>query len=294
MRPGRPAGERLVPVDFALDLKRTLRPLGGTTHEDGWWLAERTPPGAATLQITRTREGVIGRAWGNGADWILERVASLIGKDDDPGGLVTSHPLVSELARRHRGWRFGATGLVWSALVRAIVGQKVTGAEAARGMAGLTRAFSEPAPGPRSLWLPPDAERVKAAPHWEFHDLGIEKKRADTLRKAGAVDAQRLADLSPREARLALHRIHGVGVWTSAETVTLSHGDADAVAVGDFHLKNLVAWHLRGQPRGTDEEMLESLSEFAPHRGRVVRLLSTLGGAPRYGPRLSPRSFEYR
>jgi hypothetical protein len=45
-----------------------------------------------------------------------------------------------------------------------------------------------------------------------------------------------------------------------------------------------------GPPRGTDEEMIAVLEEFRPHRGRVMRLLSTLGHAPAFGPRMPIRS----
>ena len=88
----------------------------------------------------------------------------------------------------------------------------------------------------------------------------------------------------------ALQRFPGVGPWTVAETIAISHGDADALSVGDFHLKHLVAWQLSGRPRGTDEEMIELLERFRPHRGRVIRLLATLGHAPAFGPRMPIRS----
>ena len=63
-------------------------------------------------------------------------------------------------------------------------------------------------------------------------------------------------------------------------------GDANAVAVGDFHLKNLVSYNLAGEPRGTDDRMLELLAPYAGQRGRVVRLLQLDGQAPpAFGPR---------
>jgi 3-methyladenine DNA glycosylase/8-oxoguanine DNA glycosylase len=62
-------------------------------------------------------------------------------------------------------------------------------------------------------------------------------------------------------------------------------GAADEVIVGDYHLPNIVAYNLAGEPRATDERMLELLEPFAPHRGRVVRLLA-LGG--RHAPRRAP------
>ena len=76
-----------------------------------------------------------------------------------------------------------------------------------------------------------------------------------------------------------------------AEVSLFALGDADAVSVGDFHLPHLVSWALAGEPRGDDTRMLELLAPFAPHRGRVVRLLEGSGlSAPRYGPRLAARA----
>ena len=62
-------------------------------------------------------------------------------------------------------------------------------------------------------------------------------------------------------------------------------GDVDAVAVGDYHLKNLVAWSLAREPRGTDERMLELLAPYAGQRARVIALLGAAGwNAPKFGP----------
>jgi hypothetical protein len=35
--------------------------------------------------------------------------------------------------------------------------------------------------------------------------------------------------------------------------------------------------------------MLELLDPFRPHRGRVARLIHTLGHEPKFGPRATPR-----
>jgi hypothetical protein len=52
----------------------------------------------------------------------------------------------------------------------------------------------------------------------------------------------------------------------------------------------MVAWALAGEPRGTDERMLELLEPYCGQRGRVIRVLELAGvRAPRYGPRLAPR-----
>jgi 3-methyladenine DNA glycosylase/8-oxoguanine DNA glycosylase len=63
-------------------------------------------------------------------------------------------------------------------------------------------------------------------------------------------------------------------------------GDPDAVAVGDFHLKNMVGFALAGEPRASDERMLELLEPYRGQRGRVVRALQLDGyAAPKFGPR---------
>ena len=92
--------------------------------------------------------------------------------------------------------------------------------------------------------------------------------------------------MAPRDAERRLRAMPGIGAWTAAEAIRCALGDPDAVSVGDYHLKHLVAWVLAGEPRATDERMLELLEPYRGQRGRVVRLLEASGmGAPRYGPR---------
>lgn len=275
-----------------LDLRRTLRPLFGTFSSDGWWLTARTPNGPASLRVSRSRIEIIGDAWGQGASWMLERLPAITGLRDDPGDFAPKNRVVAELHRRNPGLRFGATGLVFDALIIAVCGQKVTGKEAGNAIKGIYRKFSEPAPGPNGrLRLPPDPARMAAAPYHDYHELHLERRRADVLRRlashAERVNALSFGDTS--EAAEQLSRFEGVGEWTVAETLAVSHGDPDQVPVGDFHVKHLVVHHLTGRDRGTDEEMLDLLEPFRPHRGRVIRLLHTLGHAPKFGPRFAPR-----
>lgn len=83
-----------------------------------------------------------------------------------------------------------------------------------------------------------------------------------------------------------LRLIPGVGQWTVGTVLGPALGDPDAVAVGDFHLKNMVGYALAGEPRATDERMLELLAPYDGNRGRVVRALGLAGhAAPKFGPR---------
>jgi 3-methyladenine DNA glycosylase/8-oxoguanine DNA glycosylase len=143
------------------------------------------------------------------------------------------------------------------------------------------RACGAPAPAaPVRLLLPPTAEWLSAQPSWVWHRWGVEGRRATTIRVA-ATAAARCGDTRQ------LGALPGVGAWTAAKVAAAAWGDADAVSVGDFWLKHWVCHTLAGEPRGTDERMLELLAPWAGQRGRVCRLVMSAGAAPpRYGPRL--------
>ena len=92
---------------------------------------------------------VLGRAWGPGAEWALDRMPALLGADDDPTGFEPHHhPEVAAGWRTHQHWRIGATGLVMESLVPSILEQKVTGKQAFGSFRELVRRHGEPAPGP--------------------------------------------------------------------------------------------------------------------------------------------------
>ena len=88
-----------------------------------------------------------------------------------------------------------------------------------------------------------------------------------------------------------LASIRGIGPWTLGLIKAVAFGDTDAVPVGDYHIPNTVAWNLHGISRATDDEMLEMLEPYKPHRWRVIRLCKMNSSAPKYGPRLSLRGF---
>ena len=300
------------PVDLRLTLGMVaqgrfdpmLRIEGG-----GAWRASRTPDGPATLRLRADAAGarVRAEAWGPGAAWAVAQAPELVGGGDVADGfeaLAGRHPLVAELHRRHHRLRLPRTRRVFEAMVVTICAQKVTGIEAKRSYRGIVRTWGEAAPvaegvpGAPRLHLLPEPAVLARQPSWAFHPLGLERKRAEALLRmaAAAGRLEAAADLVDRvAARRLLRAVPGIGVWTSAEVALVALGDADAVSVGDYHLPNVASWHLAGEPRGTDERMLELLEPFRPHRGRVLRLLQIgAGGAPRYGPRVAPAGFEER
>jgi 3-methyladenine DNA glycosylase/8-oxoguanine DNA glycosylase len=194
------------------------------------------------------------------------------------------------LQRTHPGLRLPRTGRVLHALVPAILEQKVTGTEAFRAYAALLRAHGEPAPGPGELLLPPAPAVLAGLPYHAYHPLGVERRRAEVIRRVASRATWLEAASSSEEASRRLQSLPGIGPWTAAEVVRSAFGDPDAVSVGDYHIPNIVAWALAGEPRGTDERMLELLEPYGGQRGRVQRLLEVgRVTAPRYGPRMAPR-----
>ena len=220
--------------------------------------------------------------------------AAWLGLDDGGAGWEPgAHPLVTELARRHPGLRIGRTGAVLEALIPAILEQKVTGTEAWRGFRGLVRGWGEPAPGPFGLWLQPAPATIAAIPYHAFHPIGVERRRADLVRRVAdrAARLEEIVELPLVAAYARLTALPGIGPWTAAEVALRALGDPDALSVGDFHLPNLVAWTLAGETRGDDVRMVELLEPWRGHRARVVRLLEASGlRPPAFGPRYAPRS----
>ena len=203
------------------------------------------------------------QAWGEGADWVIERAPGLAGlTDDDRARSSRVHDVIRHLHRRMPGVRLTRTDRLIEALIPAVLEQKVTGMEARRAYRRLTLARRTGTRPRRVCSCHPTRRAVAALPYHAFHPFGLERRRAETLRfacaKAPAIEAlaERPAGRSPRTTSAG---IPGIGEWTAAEVARLALGDADAVSVGDYHLPNMVAWALAGEPRGTDERMLELL-----------------------------------
>jgi 3-methyladenine DNA glycosylase/8-oxoguanine DNA glycosylase len=290
---------RTIPLTAPLDLEVTLAPLQRGSGDPtirfdaaGVWRASRTPDGAATTHLVVKHGSLQVTAWGPGAGWALEHAPILVGSLDDAATFRPHHPLVADLARRHRGLRIARTEAVFEALVPIILEQKVPGIQAWFSYRRLVETAGEPAPGPAGLRLPPPPDRIAALPSWTFHGLGVERRRTDTLKAAASVaqSLDQLVRLSPLDAQQRIRSLPGIGPWSAAEVALIALGDADAVSLGDYHLPHLVAFTLSGRVRGTDAMMLELLEPYRGHRGRVVRLLQLSGlQAPRFGPRLPLR-----
>jgi 3-methyladenine DNA glycosylase/8-oxoguanine DNA glycosylase len=296
-----PAASATIDSSVRLDLAGTLAPLAHGRADPTIRIADReawraawTPSGPATVQVLLDppRGVITARAWGAGAEWALASVRGLVGLEDQPERFHPQHPLLADLARRFAGLRLTHSRDPYTALVAAVIEQKVTGVEARRSYRALLARHGEDAPGPGTLRLLPPPERLAALPYYALHPLGIERRRAETLRRVARLAASgRLVPEEPETLRARLATVEGVGSWTIAEVLRVALGDPDAVSVGDYHVPNVVAWALAGERRADDRRMLELLEPYRGQRGRVQRLLEAAGiSPPRRGPRLAPRA----
>lgn len=301
-----PAATRTVRPDGPLDLRLTLMMVrhgpGDPSlriRQDGTvWHALRTPAGPATL-LLRARPGrVDASAWGPGAEHALAGVPDLLGARDDVRSFdPAGHDGIAAAHRRLRGLRIPRTGDVLGALVPAVLEQRVVAVDAHDAWRRLLLQHGTPPPGPApaGMRVPPDAEGWRRVPSWDWRRAGVDDRRASAVLRAAAV-ARRLqeaVDREPAELRRRLLTVPGIGRWTVAETTRRALGDPDAVSVGDLHLPRLVGDAVAGR-RVEQDEVLDVLAPWAPHRARVVRLLelverSTRGGRTRPLPRRAVR-----
>jgi 3-methyladenine DNA glycosylase/8-oxoguanine DNA glycosylase len=274
----------LVELDGPIDLRRTVAfgrmgigdPCLRIDNGD-IWRATRTPAGLATQRVRMlSSTSVQVDVWGPGAAWLIERAPALCGAHDHPEAFSTDQPLLHHLTRCHPGLRIGRTEAVFETALFVTLEQRVATRDAWQSWRQMVCALGEPAPGPNpGLRVPPSPERVAHTPYEVFHRFGVERRRADVLKRVGVV-ARRLEEtqgMALEAAYARLRAIPGVGPWTAARTAMLALGDTDAVFVGDLHIPHMVSSALAGERRGSDERMLELLSPYRPHRARVVRLL---------------------
>ncbi len=288
---GEVSKKRVFDIADGIDLRRTVtgskQPLMIGPTEVRW--STRTPDGTATLLMRRISPTRLeAEAWGEGTEWMLNQAPLLAGSEDNIEGFEPP-PQLRDLWRR-KPFLLGRTDRPWDAVVAGILGQKVQGVAALRSRRLMARRFGDPAPGPNPGWILPSAETVAQMAYHDFHKVDVERKRADTIIRA-AKELRRIPNLtssrSTAEVKARLEHIRGIGIWTSNMITASVMGDADAVPVGDYHFPNTVAWHLAQEPRADDPRMLELLEPYAGHRWRIIRLCTSSGTAPKYGPRLA-------
>lgn len=264
-------------------------------------LARRFDGATATLRLTALGSGELrARAWGDGAAAALDAAPEICGAADDDSGFVPGLPELAAAHRQRQGARVPRTGAVFTELVPVVLEQKVIAAQAFASYRALVLRFGSAAPGPlpeqlaRRMRVSPDAAGWRGIASWDWHRAGVDPARSRTVVQlaARASSLDRLTSQPAAVARERLETLPGVGAWTSAELAQRALGDADAVSVGDYHLRKHVGHALAGRDF-SDDEMMAALEPWRGQRFRAVRLLLAAGPRrPRRGPRFE--KVDYR
>ena len=251
-------------------------------------LALRTPEGTASVAVAQ-RDGTLEvQGWGDGARWLLPHLHGLLGLEDDPSSFTPEDGVVRKLSRQFMGTHLPKFPRVFDRVVRVTLLQVVTWQEACRSWGRLVRELGEDSKGPLDVRLPPSAETLRSTPDYALIALGIRPKQARTILRIAKYASRIEAAAESGAPALAtlLGALPGIGPWTIAYVQGNALGCPDAVLLGDYNLPHTVAYVLAGEPRASEERMLELLEPYRGHRFRVILLLWMNGvSAPRRGPR---------
>lgn len=273
------------PLDLAATLSSlrmgTADPCWRATADGTWAWATRTPAGDLTLRLSPGHGGVAVEAWGDGADWAPALLPGLLGVHDRPERLAVDPGPVADLVTRFPGFRLARSARVVDGAVMGVCRRGVSSFEAGRSWSLLVETLGDDAPGPVRLRLPPAPRRLAAAEPYDLHVLGLERQRADEVRRI-ASHALRLELVKAEASGEVVDRLRGIaglGVDAIDHARSVALGAPDAVPVIDAHhragLVGLIGQETRGAP---DADAL--LEPYRPHRGRVVRLIGLSLEAP--------------
>lgn len=257
------------------------------------WVARATldRDGRATaLHLRQTADGRV-EVSVPGCDAEVRDTHPLLGDADAGHDVEPHHRAVADAMARYGHLRLARTDTPYHELIPAVLAQRVTAREAIGQWGRICRTWGQPIEVDGvHLHAPPSPDTLLSVPYHEWHLLGVERRRAETIRNV-ARHGERLltgwhSELDAHARTESLCLIPGVGIWTAAVAGHTAFGDPDALEFGDFHVKNTVAWALEGRARGTDEEMHRTMQPYAGHRRRVLSWLVMAGwSAPARGPR---------
>lgn len=311
-----------VPVDVAANVAPLVRGMGDPTAATGngvsWLSFQPSTTGPVTVAIAHPASTVAPseiryHIWANAdvgtLETVIDRMPVLLGIDelslagweefdellDATADLLPSSVVAAR--RKHPGMRLMSTGQLVDELLTVVLEQKVTQRQARASWRWLADTFGEASPaGEPAPKIAPRPQSIMHIQSWQWHAGWVQPFLARTLKTVAsrATALHRLASQPLDDVHAGLMSLPGIGPWTIAETLQRTHGAADLVSVGDFHLAHHIGEALTGK-RTDDAGMLELLEPWRGHRQRLVRLIYASGiRFSRFGPRLAATDFRDR
>ncbi len=263
------------------DLRRsfTMQALGAfdptaVFASDTVFLKNFVSRGSVVTLRCEAREGEL-IVTGDGA--ALEAWSKGLPPDDGQAAFSSSNEKLAQLHRRLGGLRLLRVPWLFDIACGSVLQQRIAFVDAVKQFSRIAKTFGVRVGAGAAF---PDGPTLAKVPIYELQRLGVDAQRARTLHMLAKSEAQRpflSAESSFDEVVRRLELLPGIGPWTMGMIRGYGLGDPDAIIVGDLGLPHLVCWALAGEPRGTDERMLELLEPFRGQRFRVTRLLHAAG-----------------
>jgi 3-methyladenine DNA glycosylase/8-oxoguanine DNA glycosylase len=214
----------------------TRRAAGGVLS-----LAYPTPAGPATAAVWQRHDGTLcARIRAPHEPSAHDRLAEMLGVRLDTRpflAMAASDPLLAPLSMRHRGQRRLMLSTPAHALIRAVCGQLIRSAEAARIERRILRALGSPH---GEFTLAPDAATIAAVHPAILERAGLSPRRAVVLsRAARRLKLDALACEPAQTARLRVLREPGLGRWSAGVLMMDGFGRQELGLSGDLGLVQL-------------------------------------------------------
>ena len=168
---------------------------------------------------------------------------------------------------------------VYAALVRAIVGQQLSTHAARAIYARLLERFGGHPPTPQQI-LDDDPDELRVAAGLSHAKVRYLRSLAEHV-AAGALEINRLTELSDEEVMAELVAVNGIGAWSAHIFLMFTLQRPDVLAVGDLGVRRAVqrAYGLPELP--TPAELTKIAEPWRPYRtAACVVLWTSLDNAP--------------
>lgn len=155
---------------------------------------------------------------------------------------LAADPLLAPLVQRQPGLRLPGSVDGFELALRAILGQQISVKAATTLFKRVVEAFGETVvtPFPGINRLPPDAQAIAGLPQQALLELGITRRRADTIiglaRVMAAGDLVLSPAVDPELCRQQLLALPGIGPWTADYVAMRALADPDAFPQADLGL----------------------------------------------------------
>lgn len=261
-------------------------------------IAVNTPAGPTAMHVRHEGDQLHIEATGEGAKWMQPHLVSYLGVDFEPPRIAGLRKL-RQLAYDWRGLRLVRMPTVYTSLVQIVLQQLISYRDACYGWRKLVQRYGTPVPGQDDLHYPPLPSVLAKLHSHHFIECGVlpmhGKRIVEVSRAVERIEAawntSNADDALQRTSQLLLD-LPGIGPWTVGLLRGAALGDVDAEVRDDYSMPKFVRYFFEGPEflasgaEATDEDMLELLEPYRPHRFYVLTLINKGGDhPPRRGPR---------